>query len=67
MENRHEELRNKLETLGYGHSLPLSAIGLVSAILNDLIKTAEDLKSARLEINQLLQVYHSWHLVFSIT
>jgi hypothetical protein len=49
-----EFLRKKLEILGYNQSLPLP--NLVSALLDDLIKTTESLKDAKETIEKLLEV-----------
>ncbi|ETN60372.1 hypothetical protein AND_008018 [Anopheles darlingi] len=62
IESRHSELRQRLDHLGFGHPLPLSAIGIVSAILDDLIQTAEKLKSANQQIEQLYQEKAAWEL-----
>ncbi|XP_052873031.1 centrosomal protein of 135 kDa [Anopheles cruzii] len=62
IETRHSELRQRLDCLGFGHPLPLSAIGIVSAILDDLIQTAEKLKSANQQIEQLYQEKAAWEL-----
>uniref|UniRef100_A0A182SGB7 Uncharacterized protein n=1 Tax=Anopheles maculatus TaxID=74869 RepID=A0A182SGB7_9DIPT len=56
IEARHSELRKRLDVLGFGHPLPLSAIGIVSAILDDLIQTSEKLKTANHKIELLHQV-----------
>ncbi|XP_058066585.1 centrosomal protein of 135 kDa [Anopheles bellator] len=62
IETRHSELRQRLDCLGFGHPLPLSAIGIVSAILDDLIQTAEKLKLANQQIEQLYQEKAAWEL-----
>ncbi|XP_050097356.1 centrosomal protein of 135 kDa [Anopheles aquasalis] len=62
IESRHSELRQRLDHLGFGHPLPLSAIGIVSAILDDLIQTAEKLKAANHQIEQLYQEKAAWEL-----
>ncbi|XP_055530632.1 centrosomal protein of 135 kDa isoform X2 [Wyeomyia smithii] len=58
----HCDLRKRLDVLGFNHPLPLGAIGIVSAILDDLIKTSEKLKAARQQIDQLQQEKVAWEL-----
>ncbi|XP_058833557.1 centrosomal protein of 135 kDa [Topomyia yanbarensis] len=58
----HSDLRKRLDVLGFNHPLPLGAIGIVSAILDDLIKTSEKLKAARQQIQQLQQEKVAWDL-----
>ncbi|XP_053683707.1 centrosomal protein of 135 kDa [Sabethes cyaneus] len=58
----HCDLRKRLDVLGFNHPLPLGAIGIVSAILDDLIKTSEKLKAARQQIEQLQQEKVAWEL-----
>ncbi|XP_053670277.1 centrosomal protein of 135 kDa [Anopheles nili] len=62
IEARHSELRKRLDVLGFGHPLPLSAIGIVSAILDDLIQTSEKLKCANQQIELLHQEKAAWEL-----
>uniref|UniRef100_A0A182NZX5 Uncharacterized protein n=1 Tax=Anopheles epiroticus TaxID=199890 RepID=A0A182NZX5_9DIPT len=62
IEARHSELRKRLDGLGFGHPLPLSAIGIVSAILDDLIQTSEKLKCANQKIEVLHQEKAAWEL-----
>uniref|UniRef100_A0AAG5DMN2 Uncharacterized protein n=1 Tax=Anopheles atroparvus TaxID=41427 RepID=A0AAG5DMN2_ANOAO len=62
IEARHSELRKRLDLLGFGHPLPLGAIGIVSAILDDLIQTSEKLKCANQQIDQLYQERAAWEL-----
>ncbi|XP_058173833.1 centrosomal protein of 135 kDa [Anopheles ziemanni] len=62
IEERHSELRRRLDVLGFGHPLPLGAIGIVSAILDDLIQTSEKLKCANQQIDQLYQEKVAWEL-----
>ncbi|XP_053669259.1 centrosomal protein of 135 kDa [Anopheles marshallii] len=62
IEGRHSELRKRLDVLGFGHPLPLSAIGIVSAILDDLIQTSEKLKNANHKIELLHQEKVAWEL-----
>ncbi|KFB46792.1 AGAP010985-PA-like protein [Anopheles sinensis] len=62
IEDRHSELRKRLDVLGFGHPLPLGAIGIVSAILDDLIQTSEKLKCANQQIDQLYQEKAAWEL-----
>ncbi|XP_055621709.1 centrosomal protein of 135 kDa isoform X2 [Toxorhynchites rutilus septentrionalis] len=62
MDLLHSDLRKRLDVLGFNHPLPLGAIGIVSAILDDLIKTSEKLKTAKQHIGQLLQEKEAWEL-----
>lgn len=56
-------VRQKLDLLGYNdQSLPLSAIPIVSSILDDLIVTTEGLKLAKDQIAQLLEEKRAWDL-----
>lgn len=66
LESKHNYLRRKLDVLGYSHSLPLSAINLVSSILEDLIKTSEGLKNAKELAAQLSEVSELQKLEISI-
>lgn len=60
---RQDYMRQKLDLLGYSsHSLPLSAVPLVSAILDDLIATTESLKKAKDELGELLEQKNAWEL-----
>jgi hypothetical protein len=56
MENKHNQLRKRLDLMGYDYPLPAGAINLVSSILDDLLQTTESLKRAKYEIKQLLSV-----------
>lgn len=66
LESKHNYLRRKLDVLGYSHSLPLSAINLVSSILEDLIKTSEGLKNAKNIVEKLSEVSELQKLEISI-
>ncbi|KAG5678612.1 hypothetical protein PVAND_008273 [Polypedilum vanderplanki] len=60
---RHDYLKQKLDILGYSsHQLPISAIPLVSEILDDLIQTTESLKSNKDELNRLIEEKKAWEL-----
>lgn len=60
---RYEYVRKKLDLLGYeSHQLPLSAIPLVSSLLDDLILTTQNLKNSKDEIAQLLEEKKAWEL-----
>ncbi|XP_055695136.1 centrosomal protein of 135 kDa-like isoform X1 [Lutzomyia longipalpis] len=61
-EERQKNLRKKLDLLGFRQPLPVSGVGLVSALLEDLLKTTDSLKVAKKEINQLLQEKSAWEL-----
>lgn len=58
----HDYLRQKLNLLGYDSNLPLSAIPIVSRIIDDLIVTTEGLKNAKDEISTLLEEKKAWEL-----
>ncbi|XP_058457113.1 putative leucine-rich repeat-containing protein DDB_G0290503 [Malaya genurostris] len=58
----HSDLSKRLHVLGFNHPLPLGAIGIVSAILDDLIRTSEKLNGARHQIYQLQQEKVAWEL-----
>ncbi|XP_055614465.1 centrosomal protein of 135 kDa-like [Uranotaenia lowii] len=62
IDSLHVDLRKRLDLLGFNHPLPIGAIGIVSAILDDLIKTAEKLKFAKQHINELNQEKSAWEL-----
>ena len=60
---RYEYVRKKLDLLGYeSHQLPLSAIPLVSAIVDDLISTTHSLKNSKDDNAQLLEEKRAWEL-----
>lgn len=60
---RYEYVRKKLDLLGYeSHQLPLSAIPLVTAIIDDLISTTQSLKNSKDELAQLLEEKRAWDL-----
>lgn len=61
-DNRYSLLRNKLDTLGFTQPLPIGALSIVSAILDDLVLTTNSLKRAKDEVAQLQEV----HLIFNI-
>lgn len=56
LDNRYALLRNKLDNLGFSQPLPIGALSIVSAILDDLILTTNSLKRAKDEIVQLQEV-----------
>lgn len=56
LDNKHACIREKLYALGFEQPLPINAMGLVSELLNDLIKTTENLKAAKQKINNLTEV-----------
>lgn len=62
LDKRHLQLRQQLDALGFNQPLPIGALGLVSALLDDLIQTTESLKEAKDEINQLLEAKAAWDL-----
>ncbi|XP_055384228.1 centrosomal protein of 135 kDa [Condylostylus longicornis] len=55
-------LRQKLDVLGYTQPLPLSALSLVSSIFEDLVKTTESLRDAKKKISELLEEKSCWEL-----
>jgi hypothetical protein len=60
---KYEYVRQKLDLLGYDNqTLPVSAIAIVSGILDDLIITTEGLKKSKDEIAQLLEEKKAWEL-----
>uniref|UniRef100_A0A336K4M7 CSON010707 protein n=1 Tax=Culicoides sonorensis TaxID=179676 RepID=A0A336K4M7_CULSO len=62
LDERHLQLRKHLDKLGFNQPLPIGAIGLVSALVDDLIQTTESLKEAKVEIAQLLEEKAAWDL-----
>jgi centrosomal protein CEP135 len=72
MELKHQELRKRLDILGYEFPLPSGAISLVSSLLEDLLKTTESLKVAKheigllLEVNKVTDAFLSWHTIYFI-
>lgn len=60
---KFEYVRQKLDLLGYDNQiLPISAISIVSSILDDLIVTTEGLKKSKDEVCQLLEEKKAWEL-----
>lgn len=53
---RHGDIRQKLDALGFCQPLPTGALGVVGAILEDLLKTTDSLKKLKNENKQLLEV-----------
>lgn len=45
MDERYYELKNKLEALGYTHTLPIEAVPLVECLTADLLQTTRSLQS----------------------
>lgn len=62
LDKRHLQLRQQLDALGFNQPLPIGALGLVTALLDDLIHTTESLKEAKDEINLLLEAKGAWDL-----
>lgn len=50
------DVRQKLDALGFCQPLTTGALGLVGAILEDLLKTTDSLKKLKNENKQLLEV-----------
>lgn len=61
-EMKHNGLRKRLDILGFSQPLPLGAVPLVGALLEDLIKTTESLKAAKDQVHGLLQEKNAWDL-----
>ncbi|XP_037909139.1 centrosomal protein of 135 kDa isoform X2 [Hermetia illucens] len=61
-DSTYDNLREKLDILGYQQTLPLSAVPLVGVIFEDLIKTTESLRNAKLEIAKYLEEKSCWDL-----
>lgn len=61
-EMKHNGLRKRLDVLGFTQPLPLGAVPLVGAILEDLIQTTETLKDHKDQIHKLLQEKNAWNL-----
>jgi hypothetical protein len=60
---KYDYVRQKLDLLGYDNqTLPISAIAIVSSILDDLIATTEGLRNAKNQIGQLLEEKKAWEL-----
>ncbi|XP_055902694.1 centrosomal protein of 135 kDa [Eupeodes corollae] len=58
----YNNLRQKLDVLGYTQPLPLAAITLVGALFEDLVKTTESLRDSKLKICNLLEEKSCWEL-----
>lgn len=61
-EMKHNGLRKRLDVLGFTQPLPLGAVPLVGAILEDLIRTTETLKGHKDQVHNLLQEKKAWDL-----
>lgn len=59
---RHNGLRKRLDVLGFTQPLPLGAVPLVGALLEDLIQTTESLKQHKDHVLHLLQEKSAWEL-----
>ncbi|XP_054735684.1 centrosomal protein of 135 kDa isoform X1 [Anastrepha obliqua] len=55
-------LRQKLDVLGYTQTLPLVGIPLVAALFEDLVKSTESLRDAKKKIVDLLEEKSCWEL-----
>lgn len=61
--SKYEFVRHKLDVLGYeSEILPVSALSIVSNILDDLITTTEALKHSKDELATLLEEKKAWDL-----
>lgn len=59
---KHNGLRKRLDVLGFSQPLPLGAVPLVGAILEDLIRTTESLKQQKDQVHTFLQEKNAWEL-----
>lgn len=59
---KHNGLRKRLDVLGFSQPLPLGAVPLVGAILEDLIRTTESLKQHKDQVHNFLQEKSAWEL-----
>ncbi|XP_065362141.1 centrosomal protein of 135 kDa [Calliphora vicina] len=55
-------LRQKLDVMGYRQSLPLAAIPLVGSLFEDFVKTTESLRDSKKKIMELLEEKSCWEL-----
>ncbi|KAM7355583.1 centrosomal protein 135kDa isoform 2-T2 [Cochliomyia hominivorax] len=55
-------LRQKLNVMGYKQTLPLAAIPLVGCLFEDFIKTTECLRDSKKQIMELLEEKSCWEL-----
>lgn len=62
VDDAFNNLRHKLDVLGYNRTFPLSAFALVGALFEDLVKTTESLHDAKLRIGKLLEEKACWEL-----
>ncbi|XP_063697169.1 centrosomal protein of 135 kDa-like [Culicoides brevitarsis] len=62
LDEKQLQLRKHLDKLGFHQPLPIGAIGLVSALVDDLIQTTESLREAKQEIAHLKQEKAAWDL-----
>lgn len=60
LESRYKDLREQLYTLGFHQQLPIGSIGIVSALLEDLIKVTDSYKKSKQTVNNLLEVTSFW-------
>lgn len=61
--SKYEFVRQKLDLLGYeSEVLPVSALSIVSTILDDLITTTEALKNSKDHLSILLEEKNAWDL-----
>lgn len=49
-------IRDKLYSLGFDQPLPIGSLPIVTALLDDLLKTGDNLKEIKDENKQLLRV-----------
>lgn len=52
----HQDLREKLYTLGFHQQLPIGSMSIVSALLEDLIKVTDSYKQSKETVKNLLEV-----------
>lgn len=58
LDSRYSIVRDKLYTLGFDQPLPIGSLGIVTALLDDLVKTTSNFKTTKDANKQLLQVNH---------
>lgn len=66
LDSRYSLVRDKLYTLGFDQPLPIGSLGLVTALLDDLVKTTSNLKATKDENKQLLEVHINCFLILKI-
>uniref|UniRef100_A0A1A9X335 Centrosomal protein of 135 kDa n=1 Tax=Glossina brevipalpis TaxID=37001 RepID=A0A1A9X335_9MUSC len=57
-----KNLRQKLDVMGYKQTLPLTAVPIVGAVFEDLVKTTESLRDSKKQLIELLEEKSCWEL-----